>query len=86
MESTYENSPSIHRKRRLHVVVFSVFAVVFSAILMFGLGNIHTQANRQRGNFINQDFRNATPNTGNIIYSLRGDGTPGNTAYTRTWT
>lgn len=86
MDSTYENNQAIQRKRRLHVGVFSVFAVVFSVMCMFGLGNIRTEANRQRGSFINQDFRNATPNTGNIIYSLRGDGTPGNTAYTRTWT
>ena len=86
MDDMYEHNSILHPKRKLHAVVFSVFFVVFSAVLMLGLGNLRTQASRQRGNFLNAEFRNSTPNTGNIIYSLRGDGTPANTAYTRTWT
>ncbi|MEI8091402.1 MAG: hypothetical protein WCG98_04100 [bacterium] len=36
----------------------------------------HAQASWQWSNFLNQDFWNQSPNTGNIIYSLFGDGTP----------
>lgn len=86
MDDMYEHNPILHKKRKLHAIMFSAIFVVVSAIFMFGLGNFGTQASRQRGNFLNADFWNATPNTGNIIYSLRGDGTPANTAYTRTWT
>ena len=86
MDDMYENNTTLHRKRKLHAIMFSAFFVVVSAIFMFGLGNFGTQASRQRGNFLNTDFRTSTPNTGNIIYSLRGDGTPANTAYTKTWT
>jgi hypothetical protein len=37
MEGEYENSQSNQRKKYLHVVLFSVFAVVFSTVIMLGL-------------------------------------------------
>lgn len=86
MHDMYEDNTILHPKRKLHAIMFSAFLVVVSAIFMFGLGNFGTQASRQRGNFLNAEFRSSVPNTWNIIYSLRGDGTPGSTAYTRTWT
>jgi len=42
-----------------------------------------TSASRQWGGFITSDFRDQNPSQANIMYALFGDGTPGDTAYTR---
>lgn len=63
MHDMYEDNTILHPKRKLHAIMFSAFLVVVSAIFMFGLGNFGTQASRQRGNFLNAEFRSSVPNT-----------------------
>ena len=68
-------------------VVFASFALIgLVLIASIALSISSVQANWTRGSFLNQEFRNQQPSTGNILYSLFGDGTPGATPYTRLWT
>lgn len=68
------------------MIIFCIFAVLFTLTFVFKLHHSAVEANRQWGQFLNQDFWYQNPNAGNIIYSLFWDGTASNTPYTRIWT
>jgi len=63
-----------------HIILSFLFFILLATWLGFF---VRTQATRLPSGFINADFRSQVPSDLNIIYALYGNGTAGNTSYTK---